>query len=116
MPIDVETFESSPPERLERGAETNADRVVRSLASNPDQASTRSEVRDETGLKAGSVSVALSRRARSRSARGQLLDTGRDDVVAYTGTLESARAANDRLGEEDVEGWLEHAVDDEDGE
>ncbi len=29
---------------------------------------------------------------------------------------ESTRAANDRFGEEDMDEWLEHAVDDEESE
>lgn len=39
-----------------------------------------------------------------------------DDVAAYTSMLESTRAANDRFGEEDMDEWMEHAVDDEDAE
>lgn len=39
-----------------------------------------------------------------------------DDVVAYTSMVESTRAANGRFGEEDMDEWLEHAVDDEETE
>ena len=117
MPIDIETFESSSPERLERGEETNADRVMRFLAMHPDQAFTQSEIRDETGVKTGSISVVLSR----LEDRGLVRHKGTywalgeaDEVAAYTSMLESTRTANDRLGEEDMDEWLEHAVDDED--
>ena len=61
MPIDIETFESSPPERLRENGKTNAGRVMAFLATHPDQAFTQSEIRDATGVKAGSISVVLSR-------------------------------------------------------
>jgi len=74
MPIDIETFESSPEDRLQHTGETNADRVMRFLAAHPDQAFTQSEIRDATDVKAGSISVVLSpRRPRTRPAQGQLL-------------------------------------------
>jgi len=62
MPIDIETFESSPEDRLQNTERTNADRVMGFLAANPDQAFTQSEIRDATDVKAGSISVVLSRR------------------------------------------------------
>ena len=61
MPIDIETFESSPEDRLQHSGETNADRVMRFLAAHPDQAFTQSEIRDSTDVKSGSISVVLSR-------------------------------------------------------
>ena len=114
MPIDIETFESTPPERLEQSGETNADRVMRFLSANPDMAFTQSEIRDATDVKAGSISVVLSR----LEERGLVRHKGNywalgtdDDVAAYVSMLESTRTANDRFGEEDVEEWLEYAVD-----
>ena len=119
MPIDIETFESSPEDRLQNSGETNANRVMRFLGGHPDQAFTQSEIRDATGVKAGSISVVLSR----LEDRGLVRHKGNywalgnaDDVAAYTGLSESTRAANDRFGEEDMDEWLEHAVDDEDTE
>jgi len=119
MPIDIETFESSPEDRLQQSEETNADRVMRFLATHPDQAFTQSEIRDATGVKAGSISVVLSR----LEDRGLVRHKGNywalgeaDDVAAYTSMAESTRASNDRFGEENMEEWLEHAVDDEDTE
>lgn len=41
---------------------------------------------------------------------------GADEVADYTSFFESIRAANDRFGEEDMNEWLEHAVDDEETE
>ena len=119
MPIDIETFESSPEDRLQQSGETNADRVMRFLATHPDQAFTQSEIREATGVKAGSISVVLSR----LEDRGLVRHKGNywalgeaDDVAAYTSMVESTRASNERFGEENMEEWLEHAVDDEETE
>jgi hypothetical protein len=114
MPIDIETFETSQAEHLQSSGETNADRVMVFLAANPDQAFTQSEIREATDVKAGSISVVLSRLEERGLVRhkGNYWALGDDDAVAgYSGLVESTRAANDRLGEEDMEEWLEHAVD-----
>ncbi len=116
MPIDIETFESSPEERLQNDGETNADRVMRFLAAHPDQAFTQSEIRDATDVKAGSISVVLSRLEERELVRhkGNYWALGEaDDVAAYTNLYESTRTANDRFGDEDMDEWLEHAVDEE---
>ena len=117
MPIDIETFKEATSSQLERSEQTNADRVMRFLAAHPDQAFTQSEIRDATGVKAGSISVVLSR----LEDRGLVRHKGNywaigedDDVAAYTSLLESTRTANYRLGEEDMDEWLEHAVDEDD--
>lgn len=116
MPIDIEAFESSPPDRLEDNGETNADRVMGFLATHPDQAFTQSEIREATDVKAGSISVVLSRLddrglVRHKGTYWALGET--DEVASYISTLESTRAANDRFGEEDIDEWLEHAVDED---
>jgi DNA-binding IclR family transcriptional regulator len=119
VPIDIETFESAPEDRLQSGGETNADRVMRFLAAHPDKAFTQSEIRDATDVNAGSISVVLSRLedrglVRHRGSYWALGDG--DEVAAYTSLYESTRAANDRFGEEDMDEWLDHAVDDETAE
>lgn len=119
MPIDIDTFESAPPERLQHSGETNADRVMRFLALHPDKAFTQSEIRDATDVKAGSISVVLSRLENRGLVRhkGNYWALGEeDDVAAYTSMLESTHAANERFGEEDIEEWMEYGVDDEDRE
>ena len=115
MTIDIETFESSPPEHLKQSGETNADRVMHFLAENPDKTFTQSDIRDATDVNAGSISVVLSR----LEDRGLVRHKGNywalgedDDVAAYVSMLESTQSANDRFGEEDMEEWLEYAVDD----
>ncbi|QHS17373.1 MarR family transcriptional regulator [haloarchaeon 3A1-DGR] len=119
MPIDIETFETASADRLRQPGRTNADRVMEFLATHPDQAFTQSEIREATDVKAGSISVVLSR----LEDRGLVRHKGNywalgtdDDVASYTDLRESTRAANDRLGTEDMDEWLEHAVDDEDVE
>ena len=70
-------------------------------------------------MKAGSISVVLSRLEDRDLVRhkGNYWALGEDEAVAaYTGMLESTRAANERSGEEDMAEWLEHVVDDEDTE
>ena len=119
MPIDIEKFESTAEDRLQQSGETNADRVMRFLAANPDQAFTQSEIRDATDVKAGSISVVLSRLedrdlVRHKGNYWALGDA--DEVAAYMDLSESTRAANDRFGEEEMDEWLEHAVDDGDSE
>ena len=119
MPIDIETFESSPADRLHHNKNTNADRVMQFLASNPDQAFTQSEIRDATNVNAGSISVVVSR----LEDRGLVRHKGTywalgeaDDLAAHTSMAESTKTANDRFGKEDIEEWLEHAVDEEETE
>ncbi|WP_416841579.1 MarR family transcriptional regulator [Haloferax sp. DFSO52] len=119
MPIDIDAFESSPPDRLQNSGETNAERVMRFLAAHPDKAFTQSEIRDATDVKAGSISVVLARLEDRGLVRhkGTFWALGKaDEVAAYTDLLESTRAANEQLGEEDMDEWLEHAVDEEDAE
>jgi len=119
MPIDIETFESSPADRLQNSRETNADRVMRFLAAHTNKAFTQSEIRDATDIKAGSISVVLSRLENRGLVRhkGNYWALGEDDdVAAYTSMLESTRAANNRFGEEDMDEWLEYAADDDETE
>ncbi|MFB6284839.1 MAG: MarR family transcriptional regulator [Halobacteria archaeon] len=116
MPIDIDTFESSSPEQLKNAGGTNADLVMRFLASNPDMAFTQSEIREATAVKKGSISVVLSRLEEQGLVRhkGNYWALGDDDEVAgYVNMVEATRTANERLGEEDMDEWLEHAVDEE---
>jgi predicted transcriptional regulator of viral defense system len=114
MPIDVETFEQESAASLRNGGETNAERVMRFLARHPNKAYTQSEIRESTGVKAGSISVVLSRLGDRGLVRhkGHYWTLGEDDEIAsYSGLYESTRAANERFGEEDMDEWLEYAVD-----
>ena len=116
MPIDIETFESAPDDRLQHDGETNADRVMEFLATHPDKAFTQSEICEATGVKTGSISVVLSRledRGLVRH-RGTYWALGEaDDVAAYTSFAESTRTANERFGSEEMDEWLAHAVKEE---
>jgi len=89
---------------------------MRFLAVNPNQAFTQSEIRDATDVKSGSISVVLSR----LENRGLVRHKGiywalgeADELAAYASMAESTQTANDRFGNENIEDWLEHAVDEE---
>ena len=119
MPINIETFESSPENELRHSGTTNADRIMRFLAAHPDHAFTQSEIREATDVKAGSISVVLSRLedrglVRHKGTYWALGDA--DEVTAYTNIAESTRTANDRFDEADMDEWLEYAVVDEETE
>ena len=110
MPIDIDTFESTSEDRLQDSSPTNAERVVRFLASHPNQAFTQSEICEGTDVKKGSISVVLSR----LEDRGLVRHKGTywalgedDDIAAYSGLVESTRAANERFGEEDMDEWVD---------
>lgn len=112
MPIDLEEFERSEDEELTK--ETNADRVLRFLWENSDKAFTQSEIRESTGVKRGSVSVVLSRLEDAGLVRhkGNYWAIGDEDRVASeVSFVETTRTANERFGKEDMEEWLEHAVE-----
>jgi len=117
MPIDIDTFESTSGDRLREDGPTNAEQVMRFLALHPEQAFTQSEICEGTDVKKGSISVVLSRLEDRDLVRhkGNYWALGEDDdIAAYSGFAESTRAANERFGEEDMDEWLEHAVDDGD--
>ena len=114
MPIDMETFESADGDELHYAGETNAEKVLAFLASHPEQAFTQSEIRDATGVNGGSISVVLSRLEDRDLVRhkGHYWAIGdEDDLLADADFRLSARAANDRFGEEQLAEWVEHAVD-----
>lgn len=115
MPIDIETFESTSEERLRENDARNTERVMRFLASHSDQAFTQNEICEGLGVEKGQLGVVLSRLEDSDLVRhkGGYWTLGGDDAVAaYSELAESTRAANERFGEEDMDEWLEHAVDD----
>jgi len=118
MPIDLEEFERSEDEELRK--ETNSDRVLRFLWENSDKAFTQSEIREGTDVKRGSVSVVLSRLEDSGLVRhkGNYWAIGDEDSVASeVSFVETTKTANERFGEEDMDEWLEHAVEeDEEGD
>jgi predicted transcriptional regulator len=114
MPIDLKEFEESDEEELTR--ETNADRVLRFLSENPDKAFTQSEIRKSTGVKRGSISVVLSRlekRGLVRHKGNYWAICDEDRLTSEASFRGTARTANERFGEEEMEEWLEHASEDE---
>lgn len=108
MPIDIEEFESRDEGRLRAGGPTNAEVLLAFLAAHDGQAFAPKELHEATGLPRGSVGVVLSRLADRGLVRhrGEYWaidpDAGADATLA---SLSTARAATERLGEEDPDVW-----------
>lgn len=116
MPIDIDTFTEADDRELTRV--TNAERVIRFLYDNREQAFTASEIADRTGIKSNSIGTVL-RRLEERD-----LVRHKGDYWAL-GTVERVRDAYDfhrtiasldeEYGVEPEEAWREHAVEGDDG-
>jgi predicted transcriptional regulator of viral defense system len=108
MPIDIERFKQGGPEELRASGRTNAEEILAFLASAPEQAFTPKEIHEGTDVARGSVGVVLSR----LEERGLLRHRGEywaiaadKDVEKTLSALSTARAATDRLGQEDPDEW-----------
>lgn len=112
MPISIDKFEShDPDDRL-----TNAERVLRFLARNPDKAYKAVEIAEATDVHGNSIHPVLNR----LKARGLVRHrepywaVGRLDAVADAFVFQSsADFLDDRLGPESREEWLTAAEEDE---
>ena len=108
MPIDIDRFEESPEDNLRGSGETNAERILRFLSSNDSQAFTPKEIHEKTGVARGSVGVVLSRLQERGLVRhrGDYWAIKADaDIETTLGSLASARAMTERLGQEDPDEW-----------
>ena len=61
MPIEIDEFEAQPGELLNLDPDTQAYKILEFLAENSDKAFKPKEIREETGIKKGSIGTALSR-------------------------------------------------------
>jgi Mn-dependent DtxR family transcriptional regulator len=114
MPIDIETFDESSGDELEDL--TNAEKVIRFLASNDDKAYTPSEIAERVEIQKNSIGTVLSR----LEDRGLVRHKGNYWAI---GEMEAVRDAyrthrimetlDERYGEEDLEEWRDHAVENE---
>lgn len=113
VPIDIEAFEEARDADLE--AVTNAERVVRFLHRNDDKAFTPSEIAESAGVKQTSISTVL-RRLENRDLvehKGNYWAIGDEDRVIDAIDLHRTMLdLDERLGEEDVDAWREHAAAD----
>ncbi|RQG95760.1 winged helix-turn-helix domain-containing protein [Natrarchaeobius oligotrophus] len=112
MPIDIETFDGSSESELE--GETNAERIITFLARNDDKAFTPSEIAEGSGVTKGSVSTVLSRLEDENLVRhkGKYWAIGDMDRVRDAYDLHrTVQRLNKQYGEEDLEEWKEHAVE-----
>lgn len=113
MPIDIETFDEASDEELTET--TNAEKAVRFLVQNNDKAFTPAEIAKGAGVKKSSISTVL-RRLEKRDLvqhKGDYWAIGDEervrDAFRFHQTMEDL---NERLGEEDMDDWREHAAGD----
>lgn len=113
MPIDIETFAEASDEELTEP--TNAERVVRFLFQNNDQAYTPTEIAEGSRVKKSSISTVL-RRLEDRNLvqhKGDYWAIGDEDHVRDAFRFHQAMEdLNGRFGEEDLDEWREHAAGD----
>lgn len=114
VPIDIDTFSEADGEELTEV--TNAEKVVRFLFRNDDKAFTPSEISEGAGIKKNSIGTVL-RRLRERDLvrhKGDYWAIGDEETVRDAFQFHRTVAnLDDRLGQEDVDEWRAHAVDDE---
>lgn len=105
MPISIDEFERHDPDE----GPTNAERVVRFLAGNADQAYRAAEIADATGVNENSVHPVL-KRLRDRGLvrhRAPYWAIGDEDRVREAFAFHSAAShLDERLGTESREEWL----------
>lgn len=105
MPITIDEFESQPGSLLSLDRNTQAYRVLEFLYVNSDSAFTSKEIREETGLKKGSIGVVLSRLEDQGLVRhkGKYWAVIEDDRLASITAMtegSSASVDDDYFGEE----------------
>ncbi|MBO4249496.1 MarR family transcriptional regulator [Halomicrobium sp. IBSBa] len=108
MPIDIDRFEQGSTDELRSGGRTNAEEILGLLAAHPEQAYTPKEIHEATDVPRGSVGVVLSRLEERDLVRhrGEYWAIGEaDDIDTTLSSLATARAATDRLGEENTDEW-----------
>jgi len=108
MPIDIDRFEQNSTDELRSGGRTNAEEILGFLAAHPEQAYTPKEIYEATDVPRGSVGVVLSRLEERDLVRhrGEYWAIGEaDDIDTTLSSLATARAATDRLGEENTDEW-----------
>lgn len=113
VPIDIETFDEVPDANLTEA--TNAERTVRFLYQNDDKAFTPVEIAEGAGVKKNSINTVL-RRLEERDLvrhKGDYWAIGDENRVRDAFTLHrTMRDLDERLGQEDIAEWREHAVED----
>ncbi len=115
MPIEVDEFEKAPENALEIDRDTNQWEVVEFLLEHKDKAFTPKEIETEVDVPDGSVGVLLSRLEEKGIVRhkGKYWTLEREDRLAgLSAMVATTEALNDRLGEEEMDEWTEHAEED----
>lgn len=114
VPISTDRFDEIDADDDVPAPGTNAEAVLSFLEANADQAFTRGEIADATGVKQGSIGPTLVRlreagRVDHRGQYWRLSDHERslDDAVEHADAVAASREAEPF----DHDAWLEHAVD-----
>ncbi|MFW5956247.1 MAG: MarR family transcriptional regulator [Halorhabdus sp.] len=96
MPIGIDQFDEGPGDVLDLKEGTQPYRILQFLAEHSEQAYTQTEIAAKTGIKRGSVGVALSR-LEDRSLvrhRGRYWAIGEDDRLASYAAQTQASSAS----------------------
>lgn len=111
MPIDIETFHEARDDELTEV--TNAERVVRFLYRNDDQAFTPAEIAEGAGVKKSSISTVL-RRLHERDLvrhKGDYWAIGDEEMIRDAVHLHRLLAdLDEQAGAESLDEWREHAA------
>lgn len=110
MPISLDEFKESPEEALKIGEGTTAEKVLNFLSQNHGKAFTRKEIAESTGIKSSSIGVTLSRLEKKDLVRhkANYWALAEDRKIAtLTSEMSGTKTANETLGAESEEEWLE---------
>lgn len=110
MPVSIDHFKKAPEKALRIEEGTNAKKTLNFLLKNPDKAFTRKEIMEATGIKNGSIGVTLSRLREKGLVRhkGNYWALAEDDEIATLASeIYGTKTANEKLGEESEEVWLD---------
>lgn len=115
MPIDIDTFAEADDRELTRV--TNAERVIRFLYDNREQAFTASEIADRTRINSNSIGTVL-RRLEERDLvrhKGDYWALGPGERVREAYDFHRTMTTLDEeYGAESEGAWREHAVEEDD--
>lgn len=113
MPVSRDEFEELSAETLDVSKETNTRRVLSFLDRNPEQAFTRSEIADGTGVSATDLGEVLTylEELRLVAHRSDYWAIDEHRTSSLAGMSHGFAAVEDRFPPEDMSEWDDHAVD-----
>lgn len=113
MPVSRNEFEELSAETLDVSEETDARRVLSFLDQHAEQAFTRSEIADETGILETDLGQVLTQLEELRlvAHRGNYWAIDEHRTASLAGMSHGFATVEDRFPPEDMSEWDEHAVD-----